>query len=1025
MVFLLPASPVHAAGPTVSLSTISSGKLTATTTGTPGSTIVITGTGFNPASTVHITTTVGTTTVSWLSGASGTGVSTTTPAVDSLVVGGLLTTTASGNFQVEVLVPNLPAGAQTITVSDGVNTGTATYTIVPSMTVTFTGNNFGFPEETVTPTITVYGFGSGESVSVAETVFATTSFSCTTGSGLGTFGTCVADPAVATQVQDTTEGAHTITATGATTGLTATASYTVNPWAAFYNSAGGATTFSFIGTAPTSILVEAHGLPAGTIASNSITIGGTATNHGSVTVTSQGAFYKLVVSPAANVPYGLVSAVIDGVTFSYANGNIAQNVAIGGANVWGNALISSVIGTGSSTGVASLSGTAFMPGTPAAGASTTSPAPQQNEIGFFGYGFVNGVGGGGALAIATPTGVTWATAPVFVTGNAGGATHADANGAFFATALLGNTAWSTAAAPSTAASYTPTVTQAATAPANILSPSFGITPWVDAGSIIPVSTVVDYTTSNFQVTVHGFGATDTVTIKIGGASMVSGGTIAVASGAGTTAAGQVPDLAGGAQSITATGSVSGATATAAGAVFYAPQVNSAAGVSALSINQGGAGQTTVIRTGVNYGIHGLSANTAYSIVWNAISGSQILGTFTSTATGGVPIPGTQVTIPSDSSGVHILDIETSSGASAIFGSLAAGQITPAESIAPANFPNGVYTSAFGDLLFSNIALLSASPSVATIGSPETITGTGLAAGGSYVIALGTSVAGTVSLTAPALATFTATSAGAVPSGTAITLGDTPTSIETGTVEYFSIQTAAHYGVTTAEDAYAEFVLAASANLNMTSAPTGHAVVLTAHALNPTAVYDIVFNYVQSAFVSTSYTGTTVGVIAPNSVGAGSATFDVPPGAATGPTVVQLVVATKGTNGDVVGTAVLNTPLSLTVGSVSSTSCNSTSCVSATGTPTQTTQGIYNGVTTSFTNNSNAPVTGFVYAVVHNALGQTVDISTATITAPAGGSATAFNALFGLPPGTYSVSIFVTSSSGTAISTTSTASVTIP
>jgi len=258
------------------------------------------------------------------------------------------------------------------------------------------------------------------------------------------------------------------------------------------------------------------------------------------------------------------------------------------------------------------------------------------------------------------------------------------------------------------------------------------------------------------------------------------------------------------------------------------------------------------------------------------------------------------------------------------------------------------------------------------------------------------------------------------------LTDTPTSLETGTVEYFSIQTYAHYGVSTTPDAYAQFVLASSANLNMTSAPTGHPVVITAHALNAGgAVYNIVFNYVQSAFNSLSYTGTTVGVIAPNSVGAGSATFNIPAGAATGATSVQLVVTTKGTNGAPVGTAVLDTALTLTVGSVSTTSCNTTSCMAVNGQPTQTTQGAYNGVSSIFTNNSNAPVTGFVYAVVHNALGQTVDISTATVSAPAGGSVSAFNALFGLPPGTYSVSLFVTSSAGTAISSTITVSVTIP
>jgi hypothetical protein len=51
-------------------------------------------------------------------------------------------------------------------------------------------------------------------------------------------------------------------------------------------------------------------------------------------------------------------------------------------------------------------------------------------------------------------------------------------------------------------------------------------------------------------------------------------------------------------------------------------------------------------------------------------------------------------------------------------------------------------------------------------------------------------------------------------------------------------------------------------------------------------------------------------------------------------------------------------------------------------------------------------------------------TTATITAAAGGSVTAYDIIAGLPAGTYSVTIFAVSTSGTAISTTSTATVTI-
>jgi hypothetical protein len=501
--------------------------------------------------------------------------------------------------------------------------------------------------------------------------------------------------------------------------------------------------------------------------------------------------------------------------------------------------------------------------------------------------------------------------------------------------------------------------------------------------------------------------------------MVSGGTCTATTGTCATAAGQVPDLAGGAQSITVKGGLSGQSVTVASGVTYDPTVNFASGT-ALSINSGGAGQTTIIRTGAGYGVHGLAANTVYNVVWNAISGGVNVGTFTSTATGGVPIPGTQFSIPSDSSGIHIIDIETASGASAIFGSTAVKDVAPSE--APFS---GADTTDYGDLLFNNIALLSSSPSVASIGSPESISGSGLQSGAAYVIALST-VSNSVSTNAPALGTFTATAAGSVPAGTSVTLTDTPTTLETGTVEYFQIQTTAHFSTTTTPDATAKFVLASNANLNMTSAPEGHAVLINAHALNAGSVYSIIFNYVQSIASPLVYTGTPVGVVAPNAVGAGSATFNVPANAVSGVTyTIQLVTNGAGAGGAASGAAILDIPLTLTVGSVNTGTCNTTSCMAVNGSPTQTTQGAYTGISSSFTNNSNAPVTGFVYAVVHNALGQTVDISTATVSAPAGGQVSAFNALFGLAPGTYSVTMFITSSAGTAISSTSTVSVTIP
>jgi len=96
-----------------------------------------------------------------------------------------------------------------------------------------------------------------------------------------------------------------------------------------------------------------------------------------------------------------------------------------------------------------------------------------------------------------------------------------------------------------------------------------------------------------------------------------------------------------------------------------------------------------------------------------------------------------------------------------------------------------------------------------------------------------------------------------------------------------------------------------------------------------------------------------------------------------------------------------------------------------GTPTTSTSGGNTLISATYTNNSNAPQTAFIYAVVHNALGQTVLYTTSTLNnIAAGGSQTGQLVLFGLAPGTYTATLFVVSTSGTALSTTSTVSVTI-
>jgi len=1083
MVFLLPFQNAHAATATVTLSTITPlaslvggpTELTGTTAGTVGSGLTITGSGFNTNAPIEVYTTVGTSTTSWTVAANQNNCAATfsnpyggVNVPDSLTNGfaptACVITTAAGNFKTTFVVPALPGGPQTIVVSDGTNSVSTPFTITPSVSFSKTGSNFGFPEQAIAGTLKITGFGAGETVTISTPMWVVTSYTCTTGTTLGgtsTTGAGSCTAAVGTSIADTTGGSKTVTATGGTSGLTASTSFTVNAWVAFYNSAAGSkTTYSFLGTAPTSLLVEGHGFAAGTISSGSITIGSTGTSHASITVGTSGAFYGVVVSPTANVPFGATTATIQGNTFGYANGNIAlggistgqaiSTVGVTNNFPWGGNLISSIVGTSASTGIANLDSSNYKPGT-AFTASTSSPKPVQNQLGFSGFGFVPaaacGGAAGGAISISTPSGVTWSTAPVIFTGASPTAGSPDCNGAFYAASGLGETPWSSSTTPTVAASYSPVVTQAGTAPANILSPSFGVTAWTSG-----TGQVVDYTTTGFTVSGHGFSATEPLTVTVGAASMIYGGTCTtLATGTCGTAAGRVPDLGAGPQNIGLTGTNSGVVVTSTAGVTYDPWINANTTVSStsLSIVSGPAGTQTILRTGTHYGAHGLYANAAYNIVWNGVTlpgvTGQIVGTFTSTATGGIPVPGVQITIPADTAGIHVLDLERTStpGTSMMFSDngLAHGAQGTSDYVNTDSGLGATYLTAYGDMLFLESTSLVASPTVANVGSSVAISGTGLAGNTAYD--LGVSEAGLGSSSTPSTCaltgtgaasppttvagTFTSTSSGAVPAGTSVAITDMPTfaGLEQGTLYCTFAQTPATFGGTTATGV-AQFLLQASANLNMTTAPTGHNVILSAHALNAGAGYNIIF---APYTTSSGVTGTVVGAILANGQGAGSGTFTVPTTIQTS-SGAQAVSSGQGYTvelqkvGTTSGVAIASPP-TLTVGSVSSSSCNTTTCVTANGSPTQTTIGSNKATQSSFTNNSNAPITAIVYAVVHNAAGQTVAYSTATLTnVPAGSSATAYNVLFGLAPGTYSVTIFVTSTSGTAISGTSTVSVTV-
>jgi hypothetical protein len=94
-----------------------------------------------------------------------------------------------------------------------------------------------------------------------------------------------------------------------------------------------------------------------------------------------------------------------------------------------------------------------------------------------------------------------------------------------------------------------------------------------------------------------------------------------------------------------------------------------------------------------------------------------------------------------------------------------------------------------------------------------------------------------------------------------------------------------------------------------------------------------------------------------------------------------------------------------------------------GAPALSTQG-YPGVLATYKNNLDEPVEGFVSMVVYNSLGQTLDISTSTITPSGSGNVTTFNVIFGLGPGTYNATIFVMSVGIVALSNSTSFSFTL-
>jgi hypothetical protein len=105
-------------------------------------------------------------------------------------------------------------------------------------------------------------------------------------------------------------------------------------------------------------------------------------------------------------------------------------------------------------------------------------------------------------------------------------------------------------------------------------------------------------------------------------------------------------------------------------------------------------------------------------------------------------------------------------------------------------------------------------------------------------------------------------------------------------------------------------------------------------------------------------------------------------------------------------------------------CSSTGCWFETGDPVYAPLGPYTSFGTTYANGINATVTGVVFMVVHNSLGQTVQISTCVLQLAAGANGTAYTIAFGLASGEYSATFFVVSTGGYAISSTTAAPFTV-
>jgi len=826
-------------------------------------------------------------------------------------------------------------------------------------------------------------------------------------------------------------GARSVTILGLSSGTSESETFTINPTIAFLDPTCTFPTFSIDTAAGAKTCVYGDGFAkSATIAlSGSVTIGGVSTIHGEIDSNANGQFPNTVITLAQSSGVGLLNVVLGGITFNYANGNIFQP----NANLFDNA---AGVLLGSHAGQ---------------GAITTLPEGTSRRVGqsgaLIGVGYNNALtyantgpfelkdGAGNFYPFLTPLAANGGSAQ----DNAG----TDANGAFvywYTTPTLEQFKFilhdETAVNPSPDSTYTITP-DIRFLDSNVASAGDYI--WLAGGATAYGGLDSTGGLTHYNVATPPSGD---LTIYVNGDlwDACSQGNEGLCNGNIENSAGyaapsgylsenvQLHQLGG--QGVTATDLPQGSynvniTGSYKGDWTFVDYKNSvvdanpvyeydnAAGKytqltidpvalgGALSIDEGSAGTTVALVSGQigliggNPGIHGLAANTQYKIMWDT---NTQLGTFTSTSNGEVPV-GTQFTVPAGTSGIHVVDIQTMSGVSAIWGQV-----------------QDHVDDQFANLEFTLTTSLIVTPSIGSGGTTMTLSGNGLPANTLlYLTVCGNPPYDDVGPSGVSFAQFTSTSTGAVPANVTFTLPQMANpGPEIGSLVQWSI-TDNHGCTADGFKGIAKFAYQASMTLSSTVGPQGTTLTASANGLVDGGLYDIVFNYAPVSTNPFDYTGQIIGVILANNLGQGTAQITIPQTAASGTYQIGLVstdnvaICPGSCMVNAFGSA-LNVIPTFTVGVGA---CTLTTCqFSISGTPTES-----NGyLSVTYTNPGTSQVTGVIIVSVQNALGQTVYITTATISPGAGQSITGLADLSLLPSGAYTANVFVVTLAGGSIST---------